>query len=262
MKKETLIAAVEHNQICHYQAMKAWPKAAVYDEDDLLSTRCRIHSAVFNVCLRTRATTDEALEKIAAVKAYAATAGTGVLWFTGPESKPEGLGDLLVSQGFKLVELAPGMAIDLAKLPRPGKAGITIEAIRDPDSLAPWKSIVRDSFGLQDFEVDGFASFYKALGLGPDSPAQHFLGLIEGEPVGAATVFLGAGAAGIYNIATLKAWRGKGVGKQMTLTALAFGRKKGFCVGVLQATETGYPLYSKLGFEEVCKIGVYRYDPA
>lgn len=261
MKTETLINAVEQNDFAFFAAMKASPAITVYDEDKALYCRSKIPFGFFNCTKRLNCSYEEAGVLMDDAVAYAQRSKLPVMWYTGPSTHPAEAGKMLTERGFKVEEKPPGMAVDLAALPETKGGNFTIEHMLSDDSLADWRRIFQQSFDLSSEATDGFIDFHRALGFCRESPAQHFLARVGDEPAGIATVFLGAGAAGIYNIATLDAYRGHGIGREMTLATMALGRAKGFRVGVLTATDAGLPLYQKLGFREVCKIGIYTYAP-
>ena len=82
----------------------------------------------------------------------------------------------------------------------------------------------------------------------------HYLGLLDGAPVATASLFIGAGVAGIMYVSTLPAARRRGIGAAVTLAAMLDARDLGYRIGVLQSSNQGYPVYRRLGFVEVCKI--------
>lgn len=261
MKRETLIAAVEQNDFAFFISMKASSTITIYDEEKLLYCRSKIPFPFFNCHKRLNCPYAEAAGFIDTAIYFSEHEKLPVRWQTGPSTHPAEVEQMLIEKKFELEDMAPGMAVDLAELPASRGGNFTIEHLTNEDSLADWKYVFQAGFELEEFVADGFIEFHKALGFEKDCPAQHFLARVKDEPAGIATVFLGAGAAGIYNIATLKDFRGRGIGREMTLAAMALGRAKGFRVGVLSATEIGVPLYQKLGFTEVCKIGLYNYFP-
>ena len=87
-----------------------------------------------------------------------------------------------------------------------------------------------------------------------------FLAEVDGHPVATSSLFLQAGVAGIYNVATLEHWRGKGIGAAVTLHPLLEARQLGYQVGILQSSEMGYPIYQRLGFKENCRMNHYHWE--
>jgi predicted GNAT family acetyltransferase len=59
------------------------------------------------------------------------------------------------------------------------------------------------------------------------------------------------------NVATLKEWRGKGLGAAVTLQPLLDAREQGYRVGVLEASDMGNKVYQRLGFKEICQMNRY-----
>jgi GNAT superfamily N-acetyltransferase len=60
--------------------------------------------------------------------------------------------------------------------------------------------------------------------------------------------------AGIYNIATLDAVRGRGIGAAMTLHAAGHAAGEGYAIAVLASSQMGLPIYRRLGFQPVCRL--------
>ena len=96
-----------------------------------------------------------------------------------------------------------------------------------------------------------------SLGLHDGAPLRHYVARRGGEPVASATVFLGAGVAGLYFVATPPAWRGAGLGTAVTLHALAAAGSAGYDTAVLGAEAPAVNLYRRLGFRPRGLMRVY-----
>ena len=65
------------------------------------------------------------------------------------------------------------------------------------------------------------------------------------------------GLAGVYAVATLPRARKRGIGRAMTLYAMAEGRRRGARMATLQATSIGRPIYERIGFRTVFAYQTY-----
>ena len=138
---------------------------------------------------------------------------------------------------------------------------LVIERVRDEAGLRTWVETLGSGFGEGPAEAEWVGEMYRRLGTGDEGPWRHYLGLLAGEPVATATSFFGAGVVGIYFVFTIERTRRRGIGAGITLAALREVRDLGYSVGVLGSSEMGYPVYSGLGFEEYCRIGLYEWRP-
>ena len=87
-----------------------------------------------------------------------------------------------------------------------------------------------------------------------------YVATVNGEAVATASVFYDAGVANVVNVATLKDWRGKGIGAAVTLQPLLDAREQGYRVGVLQSSGMGYKVYQRMGFQEICRMNHYSWE--
>jgi len=97
--------------------------------------------------------------------------------------------------------------------------------------------------------------------LGDAGAASYYLARLHGEPVATAALTLAAGVAGLFAVATIEAARGRGIGTAVTMAPLLDARARGYCVGVLQASEMGYPVYARMGFTEQFRYHLYHWKP-
>jgi len=130
--------------------------------------------------------------------------------------------------------------------PRPPVAspGPEVVLLRS-DNLDAYVGVLSDGFGIpQDMAARVFADWL----LSTDGFA-GFLGLSDGVPVATSGLFMTGGLAGIYNVATVTAHRGKGIGAAMTWAAASLGRENGAAISVLQSSQAGEPVYRRMGYE-------------
>lgn len=184
-------------------------------------------------------------------------------WHVGPSMRPSDLGERLMAHGFEYGGDDIGMAVEFSTLPEeiPVPEGFLVERVRDEAGLAAWVEALGSGFGEGPVEAEWVGEMYRRLGFGDEEPWRHYLGRLGGEPVATATLFIGAGVAGIYFVCTVESVRRRGIGAAVTLAALREARDLGSRVGVLGSSEMGYPVYRRLGFEEYCRIGLYEWRP-
>jgi len=117
--------------------------------------------------------------------------------------------------------------------------------------------VVGAAFDSPDFADDWSVLGLRAQGFSDDSPFRHYLCRLEGTWVGASTLSLGAGVAGLANIGTLRDWRGRGIGSAVAAAALLDAREMGLRIGALSADRLGFRVYQELGFRTVCRHLTY-----
>jgi len=85
-----------------------------------------------------------------------------------------------------------------------------------------------------------------------------YVGYLGEEPVSTAAVVVGAGALGLYNVATVPGHQRRGYGEAVMRHALdAARREHGMERTVLQSTRAGYALYERMGYRPVANVAVY-----
>ncbi len=188
------------------------------------------------------------------------TLGVPGSWHVGPSMRPSDLGERLLSRGFEYGGDDIGMAVDLPDLPAevPTLAGFAVERVGDEAGLAAWVETLSSGFGEGPVEAEWVGGTYRSIGLG-DAALRHYLGRLAGEPVATSTLYLGAGVAGVYFVCTAERARRQGIGAAITLAALREARDLGYRIGVLGSSALGYSVYRRLGFREVCRIGLYEW---
>ena len=85
-----------------------------------------------------------------------------------------------------------------------------------------------------------------------------YVGYHDEEPVSTAAVVIGAGVAGVYNVATVPGSQRQGYGEAIMRHALEEAhRQHGIEATILQSTPAGYSLYERMGYRTVTSVAVY-----
>ena len=120
---------------------------------------------------------------------------------------------------------------------------------------------------------EGFDEHRRTCALGFENPAiesvmssdlvdhplsRWFTGYVNGQPVATSLLFQTGRMAGIYNVATLKEFRRRGIGEAMTWAAVNAGRANGSEYACLQPSALGEPIYKRMGFKTISRYQNYR----
>ena len=264
------VTAIEANVHAWWAYYGHAPQADVHDEPDLLWLTSGIPIAEYSVVARTTfapetsaAATDA---RIAAVLDYFAARKLGMQWYLGPSSRPADMGQRLLAHGLAHLGNAPGMAADLDNLAAlsAGVAppeGLVVRRVSHGGLLRQWARVAAEGYGEPEPVCQARIAVHTSLGFARDAPLQRFVALLNGEPVAMSELFLGAGVAGVYDVATVRRARRRGAGTAVTCAALLAARARGYHVAVLDASPMGEPVYRRLGFAEYCRLDLYGWQP-
>ena len=181
------------------------------------------------------------------------------LWWVGPNAQPKDLSAHLERHGFMPSGTVPGMAVDLDKIQEPGRLadGLEVQLVTDASLIKLWSEIGWVASGFPADLASLFSEIEAQMGIDANGLRRRYLGYWRGKPVGTSVLVLNAGVAGIFAVSTLPEARGHGLGTALTLAPLRDGRAAGYRVGTLQASNMGYPIYHRLGFQEVCQFTMF-----
>lgn len=256
-----LVAAVEEN-VGEWTRLKGrLPGVELHDDGDVVWIFSTTPGRGGAVSLA-RFSPEAADARIAGILAYYRPHLTPAVWWAGPASAPADLGRRLRAHGLWCQRYLPGMAVDLHAMSTDFRApkGLEIRALQDfsifrehqHPFLGPSTTARRRTL------IEGVSLMTKH----EPARAWHFVASLAGLPVGCSTVFLGAGVAGLYHVATIPEARGRGIGKAVTLAALLHARDLGYRAAILHASTEGEVIYRQIGFEEVSKVGHWYYSKA
>ena len=153
------------------------------------------------------------------------------------------------------------MAIGLAELEESQiPEGLTIERVANRKKSKDWNDVFSIVFEVPNDLAQKTLQFFEMVDYSIDATLEFFIGTIASRVVATSTVCYTTRSVVVSGISVLNEYRGKGIGRAMTIHLLLLGRQKGYKLGVLASTKMGYPVYEKLGFREYCKVANYVGD--
>jgi len=166
-----------------------------------------------------------------------------------PGYSPAELPRILEAAGLHAVGTESAMVLDLSRMGRPATVqGLDIRRVTTRDDLRAFADIAAANSTPPDPHVRAFYDLTESAFLDVRSPQRLYLGCLDGRPVATAESTIAGGVAGLYNVSTLGAFRGRGVGSAMTGRCLSDAQRLGMSAAVLQASSEGEPVYRRLGF--------------
>lgn len=161
---------------------------------------------------------------------------------------------------YRLTETAnlPGMALNLSSLPPVDSNSLQVTSVTDQDMLARWVSIYAESHGAPDWITAELLALFSATDYCSAGPLKLYLGWQADQAVATAATFGNADTVGLYEVATLPAFRRQGVASRMTFHALVEARQEGHTLATLVSSSMAEQLYRQLGFQNYCRLVIYN----
>lgn len=184
--------------------------------------------------------------------------GLPFLWWATPSTTSPALEQACAAAGMMLEEV-PGMHRPLTE-PVDVRApeGLRLE-LAPPESIGVLTDVMLAGFGMPGWLKDPMIEMFGGFA---SEELVNVLATLDGEPVASGSAYLGDGTAGIYNIATLEDFRGRGIGYAVTAWLMNAGLERGCDQTILHASQDGFPVYERLGYETVCTLSQMAWVPS
>ncbi len=258
-----LAAAIEKNGVDCCLSWAGWPEMELHRDDRMDWTITDVAFPFFNNVFNARLPEGDILSSIEEAIEPFRRRKVPAFWWTGPATRPVDLGQHLEQAGLEHCFQAPAMAGDLDAMNEttspPG--GFSVEEVIDEAGLRDWCHVMTPLYQFPDFAAKPWFQMLASLGLGPDQPLRHYLARLDGKPVATASLYLGAGVAGISSVGTLPDHRHHGIGTALTVAAFQEAKRLGYRVGTLFSSVMGEPMYKRIGFREYGRGHCYVWSP-
>ena len=248
------VAALEANLWSVWRQFGLGDGCRLVDEPDVLRFETPVAHVPYNTVLRFSGD-DAALDEV--LDAYRSRA-VPVVWTLTP-SAPADLGARLEARGLERAEHITGMAAPLDAVPEPGAAPPGVDVLEvGPDAHEPYLELLTWRYGLPPDGVDTLRSVMRSARFGaPGSRNRAWIARRDGVVLCKVTLHLDGTAAGIHGLVTRPDARALGLGRLMTLTALAAVRAQGVQLAVLHSTPMAVTLYEGIGFRAVAPFELW-----
>lgn len=156
--------------------------------------------------------------------------------------------------GMICIAESPGMEVDEMPAPRRELPELEYRRVEDRATRADFSRIVSQCFHIPSAISQRIYESDETW----HAPLEIWLGYLDSYPVTSTAVIEAAGSLGIYSVATLPAWRGRGIGEAIMRHAVDDMRGRGVRGPlVLQSSPAGIDLYRRLGFRRTTRYFVF-----
>lgn len=246
---QDLIQANEDNFLSYTRTYASIDQNHFLENDKVMLSLSKVDgvSMINNCVSKSHMDNAEVRETLSQFKA----AGRPVMWTIFPSTTPDNIETVLKKFGMVHLERNALMYFDMTGLDESQALpeNIIIKEVDTINRVKEWARLNVIGFGLTDCIKTITINDHAGLFIDKSIPGRHFIAYLNNIPVGASSVFMANGVAGIYNITTLPEARGRGIGEAVTRHAMLYGKKEGYVFATLQATENGLPMYEKIGFK-------------
>jgi amino acid transporter/ribosomal protein S18 acetylase RimI-like enzyme len=261
LSDSAIVAAIETDIYNFYLGFGFFPNADLYESPNLSWYRTGIPFHMCNGVIRARLHQADINRRIEAILYPFKSQSMPMMWIVSPSSQPTNLGQHLEAQGLSHREDWAGMALNLDKFQEPSLPdSLQVIEVEDLETFKQWLYPLVKAFQVPDSAIESLAAGFTNMELDADF-CRHYVGLLDGQPVGSSMVMFEEGFAGISILAVIPEARERGIGTAMTCAALSGAKQREYRIAVLQATPAAFGLCQKLGFREYCKFEIYGWHP-
>jgi ribosomal protein S18 acetylase RimI-like enzyme len=247
------------------QSMQCYARATESGEirqmPGVLIASAGTESAVFNVALLTEPVPPEPVEldrRIMIAKVFFGARGLRwSMWVCQSLLAPslrQRANEIFERRRLRYSSACPGMITDRIEAPAHVLPPVESRRVLDAESRLAFCQITSTTFGLALETATQVYNTERAW----QNELVGYVGHFEGKPVATVATVTVDGAVGVYSVATLPQYRGKGIAERLVRDALDQAKAAtGVEKSVLQSSHEGHSLYQRMGYRTVTSFHIY-----
>lgn len=255
-KAEQIAATIELNHLAALREFAQGDQSELLVSGEMMRVASGVPYPLLNFVARPRFHPRQADSRIASLIHYFEQRHTPFLVYLHPSATPPDLALRLERHGLRRWGFQDGMALERLDLrARGGYDVLQIEVARDAEVLAKAADINATAYHLPP----NAATYMRSVMMTAlyDPAVYVYLARLQGIPAASVMLVLKAGVAGLYGLATLPEYRGRGVATNIMVHAISEAKQLGFRTAVLQAPPGAVSLYRRLGFETYFRVEIF-----
>ncbi len=255
-RAEQVASAIELNHLATLREFAQGDQSELLVNGEMMRVSSGVPYPLLNFVARPRFDPRQADSRIASIVRYFGQRHTPFLVFLHPSAAPADLALRLERHGLHRWGIQDGMALErLDAKARGGYDVLQIDVARDLNTLNEAAEINAAAYHLPP----NAAAYMRSVMMTAlyDPAVYVYLARLHGIPAASLILALKAGVAGLYGLATLAEYRGRGVGSTLMVRAISDAGALGFRTAVLQAPPGAVRLYRRLGFETYFRVEIF-----
>ena len=252
---EVIGQVIERN---HFAALREFSQARGSEllvNDEMIRVSSGLRYPLFNLVVRPRFSDRDVDDRIRQVKEYFRLRDLPFLFLVHPSSSPPNLRERLEAAGFRLGGSQDGMALLRVNPNVRTNLGVQVEIASTQQAIRTAGKICASVFQLPDM-VSRYMTEVLMSSLG-DPAVNVYLASVQGVPAATCTSVVMSGGTGLYNVATLSGYRGRGVASTLLLKTIQDAHAMGQEIIVGHVGPEVARFYRDFGFSTYFKIWVY-----
>ncbi|MCW5983047.1 MAG: GNAT family N-acetyltransferase [Bryobacteraceae bacterium] len=218
-------------------------------------------SAVFNVALLTEPVPPEPVEldrRIMIAKVFFAARGLRWSFWVCQDLLDPSLrrraSEIFSRRRLRYSSACPGMLAERIEPPVRPLPPVEFRRVSDAATRLSFCQITSQTFGLAFDTATQVYNVERAW----ETDLVGYVGYVEGKAVTTAATVSGDGVVGVYSVATLPEYRGRGIAEKTVRYALDKAMQAaGIERSVLQSSREGHSLYLRMGYRKVTDFHIY-----